>query len=42
MADELEFDNLLSEFEPHSHDYVYFRNNTVGKGMNSFIPLAMF
>ena len=32
---------VVSEFELHSRYYVHFRENTLGKGMNPLILLAM-
>ena len=32
---------LVSEFEPQSRNYVSFRTNTLGKGMNPLILPAM-
>ena len=31
----------VSEFQLHLHYYIHFCTNTLGKGMNPFIPLAM-
>ena len=30
--------DVVSEFELQSCDYIHFRTNTLGKGMNSLIP----
>ena len=30
---------VVSEFELHSHYYINFRTNTLGKGMNPLIPI---
>ena len=35
----LNYDIVVSEFELHSHDYIHFRTNTLGKDMmNPLIP----
>ena len=34
-------DIIVSVFEHQSRYYIYFRTNTVGKGMDTFIPLTM-
>ena len=38
VANVLDCDILVSEFELRSHIYIQFRTNTPRKGMNSFIP----
>ena len=35
------FDIVASEFKIQLHHYVYFQNNTLGKGMDPLIPPAM-
>ena len=35
------FGIVVSEFELQSRDYVHFRANTLGKGLNPFILPAM-
>ena len=38
MANVLDFNIVVSEFELQWHYYIHFRTNTLGKGMNSLIP----
>ena len=40
MVKELDYDIAINEFELQSRYYVYFRTNTLGKGMNALSPLA--
>ena len=39
VANVLNCNIMLSEFKLWSHYYVYFQTNTLGKGINLFIPL---
>ena len=39
MANVLDYDIIVNELELQSHYYIHFPTNTLGKGMNSFIPL---
>ena len=41
VANVLDCDIILSEFEHQSHNYVHFRTNTLGKGINPLIPPAI-
>ena len=41
VANVLDSDIVVSEFELQSRYYVQFRINTLGKCMNPFIPSAM-
>ena len=41
VANELDCDIVVSEFELKSRYHVYFRTNTLGKDMNPLSPLAM-
>ena len=41
MANVLDCDREVSEFELQSHNYVHFRTNTLDKGMNHIILPAM-
>ena len=41
MAKVLDCGLKLSEFKLPSHYYIYFQINTLGKGMNPFIPPAI-
>ena len=41
MANVLDCDIVVCEFELQSRYYVHFRIYTLGKGMNPFIPSAM-
>ena len=41
MADMLDCNIIVSNFEFQSRFYIHFRINTPGKGMNSFISLAL-
>ena len=34
-------DIFVSEFSLQSHNYIHFQYNTLGKGMNHFIPSMM-
>ena len=38
MANMMNYDIFISKFKIQSRYYVHFRTNTLGKGMNSFIP----
>ena len=38
VADELDYDIVVSDFKLQSHYYVHFRTNTQKKGTNSLIP----
>ena len=40
MVDVLDSD-IVNEFEPQLRNYVHFWTNTVGKGRNALITLAM-
>ena len=40
MANMLDYDIVVSEFELQLHDNVYFRANTLEKGMNPLILRA--
>ena len=39
MANILDSDIFISEFELESRNYVHFRTNALGKGMNPFMTL---
>ena len=41
MANVMDCEIVVTEFELQSCYYVYFRFNTLGKGMNSHLPLVM-
>ena len=41
LANELDFDIIVSKFKPQSHYYVHLRTNTLGKGINFLILPAM-
>ena len=41
MVKEMDSGIVVSEFELQSRFYVYFRTNTIGKGMNPLILSAM-
>ena len=41
MVKELDSEMVVSEFELHSNNYVHFRTNTLGKGMNPLIILVI-
>ena len=41
LANALDCDIVVSEFELQSCYYVHFQINTLGKGMKSFFPLSM-
>ena len=41
MANVLDFDIVVCEFELQSSYYVYFQTNTFGEGMNPLTPPAM-
>ena len=41
MAKTLDYVIVVSEFEVQSRYYGHFRTNTLGKGMNALILLAM-
>ena len=38
MANVLDFDFVVSEFDRQSRYYIHFWTNTLGKGINSIIP----
>ena len=40
MANVLDCNIVVSEFEPQSCYYVHFGTNTLGKGINSLIPTS--
>ena len=37
LANMLDYDIVVSEFELQSHCYIHFQTNTLGKGMNTLI-----
>ena len=41
MTKALDYGIVINEFELQLHYYVHFRTNTLGKGMDTLIPLAM-
>ena len=41
VANVLDCDILVSEFELQLHHNIHFRTNTLEKGMNPIIPVAM-
>ena len=41
MVKAMDREIVVSEFEPQSRNYVHFRINTLGNGMNSLILPAM-
>ena len=41
MVDELDCGMVVSQFELQSRDYVHFRTDTLGKGMNPLNHPAM-
>ena len=41
MVKVIDFEIVVNEFELQSHYYVHFWTNTLGKGMNPLILLAM-
>ena len=41
VADVLNYDIVVSEFELKSRYYIHFWSNTFGQGMNTLIPPAM-
>ena len=42
VADVLDYDIFVNEFELWSRYYVHFRTNTLGKGMNPLIPSVIY
>ena len=42
MANVLDFNIRVSEFELHSRYYVHFQTNALGKGMNTLISTAFW
>ena len=40
VADVLNCDIVVNEFELQSHYYIQFQTNTLAKGMNPLIPLS--
>ena len=40
VANVLNYDIVVSEFEIHSYFYIHFQTNTFDKGMNLFIPFT--
>ena len=41
MVKALDYENVVGQFELQSRYYVYFRTNTLGKGMNALLLPAI-